>query len=414
MILVVDIARTHVRNRLRQTVLSVAGVTTGVAFTIAMASLMQGSQRDFVDRIIDTTPHVTVRDEYREPPLQPAERVFAGGAVALVGLKPKEELRGIRNPMPKVATLDAVPGVRAAPTLRGQVVMRYGGRDVATALVGIEPRRERRVSNIEEDMVEGNLDALYGTANGVILGRGLASKLGARLGSTLIVSSPAEVLLRMKVVGLFHTGVIQLDDGTAYALLKKVQVLLDRPNVVNEIRLRLHDVTQARAVAERAERRFGYRAESWDEANAGVLEVFAIRNVIMYTVVGGILVVAAFGIFNIVSTITYEKARDIAILKSLGFTEGDIRTIFLLEGLLMGGAGTLLGWLAGYGLCRALGTVEFEVKGFTEMTGLPIIYEPIHYIIAGAAALGAAAIAGYLPARRAAKMDPVNIIRGAA
>lgn len=412
--LVVGIALTHVRGRTRQTALSVLGVATGVGFAIAMAALMQGSQSDFITRIVDSTPHVVVRDEFREPPPQPVERAFAGAAISLRGVKPKEELRGIRNPRPKLAALDALPGVAAAPTLRGQVVIHYGGKDVAASLIGIEPKRERKVSQVEPDMIAGSLDDLYGTANGLILGRGLARKLAAVVGATLSVTSPTGVLLKMKVVGLVESGIISIDDSTSYALLKKVQILLERPNIINEIRLRLNDVTQARAVARRVESRLGYRTESWDEANQGVLEVFAIRNIIIYTVVGAILIVAAFGIFNIVSTITFEKAHDIAILKSLGFRETDIRAIFLFEGMLMGGVGTALGWALGYALCRVLGSIHIQVRAFTEAASLPIVYEPVHYLIAAAAAIGAAAIAGYLPARRAARLNPVDIIRGAA
>jgi lipoprotein-releasing system permease protein len=412
--LICAIAWTHVRGRTRQTALSILGVATGVGFAIAMAALMEGSQADFITRIVDATPHVLVKDEFREPPPQPVQRAFPGAVVSLRGVKPKDELRGIRNPWPKIAALDALPGVAAAPVLRGQVVLRYGGKEVAAALIGIEPKRERRVSQVEADMIAGTLDDLYGTANGIILGRGLARKLAAEVGSTLSVTSPAGVMLKAKVVGLVDSGIVSLDDGTGYALLKKVQVLLERPNIINEIRLRLDDVTAARSVARRVEARIGYRSESWEEANQGVLEVFAIRNIIIYTVVSGILIVAAFGIFNIVSTITFEKAHDIAILKSLGFREADIRAIFLFEGLLMGGVGTGLGWALGYGLCRVLGSIHIQVRAFTEAASLPVIYAPAHYLIAGAAAIAAAAIAGYLPARRAARFNPVDIIRGAA
>jgi lipoprotein-releasing system permease protein len=412
--LLMGIALTHIRGRTRQTALSVLGVTTGVGFAVAMAALMEGSQSDFISRIIDATPHVVVKDEFREPPLQPVQRQFAGATVGLRGVKPKDELRGIRNPGPKLAALDALPGIAAAPILRGQVVLRYGGKEVAASLIGIEPKRERKVSQVETDMVFGSFDGLFATANGIILGHGLARKLAAEIGSTLSVTSPNGVLLKMKVVGLVDSGIVSLDEATSYALLKKVQVLLERPNIVNEIRVRLDDVTSAREVAARIEARIGYRSESWQEANQGVLEVFAIRNVIIYTVVSGILIVAAFGIFNIVSTITFEKAHDIAILKSLGFREGDIRAVFLFEGLLMGGVGTAAGWALGYGLCRLLGSIQIQVRAFSGATSLPVIYEPAHYLIAAAAAIGAAAIAGYLPARRAARLNPVDIIRGAA
>ena len=141
-----------------------------------------------------------------------------------------------------------------------------------------------------------------------------------------------------------------------------------------------------------------------------------IRNVIMYTVVGAILLVAGFGIFNIISTITHEKARDIAILKSLGFTEADMRRLFLLEGLALGACGSLIGWAVGFGLCFALSLVRFELSGAAvaqEITRLPLAWSIWHYLIAAGFALTSAGIAGYLPARQAARLNPVDIIRGA-
>jgi lipoprotein-releasing system permease protein len=412
--LTVDIATTHIRGRLRQTLLSTLGTATGVGFAVAMAALMQGSQADFIQRIVDATPHVAVRDEFREPPVQPVERAYSAGAVALQGQKPKEEVRGIRNPHARLAAIAGMTGLTVAPTLRGQVVVRYGGKDLALSLVGIEPAREKRVSQLVDDMVTGSLDDLYIAANGIVIGEGVARKLSAEPGSTLAVTSPSGVLLKMKVVGTFRAGIAAIDDGTGYALLKKVQVLLERPNVVNEIRIRVEPAEDARLVARRIEGWLGYRTESWDEANEGVLEVFVIRNTIMYTVVGSILLVAAFGIFNIISTITHEKAQDIAILKSLGFREADIRRIFLFEGLAIGAAGTLLGSALGYGLYRLLGSITVAVPGRGGPTPLPVIYEPLHYLIAGGCAIAAAVLASYLPARRAARLNPVDIIRGAA
>ncbi len=412
--LIGDIAITHLRGRLRQTTVAIAGVATGVGFAIAMAALMEGSQRDFIETLVDATPHIVIKDDYRRAPLQPVERRYGAGAVALSGVQPKEELRGIRNAKARVAELTGRDGMKVAPVLRGQVVMRFGGKDVAASLVGIEPARERFVSNLEKDLVAGALEALDRTANGVILGAGLADRLGAALGDTLIVTSPAGTLLRMKVVGLFRSGVVALDNSESYALLKKVQVLQNRPNVVNQIRMRLEDATAARRVALRIEARIGYRTESWEEANEGILEVLVIRNTIMYTVVGAILLVASFGIFSVISTITHEKSRDIAILKSLGFRARDIRRMFLIESLTLACIGSGLGWALGYGLTRLLGSIEIEVKGLTELTSLPIYISPLHYAIAASFALTAAGIAGYLPARRAAALDPVDIIRGAA
>ncbi|MDH3472276.1 MAG: ABC transporter permease [Rhodospirillales bacterium] len=411
--LLLDIAFKHLRNRRRQTLVSLLGVSLGVGFFIAIAAMMQGFQNYFIDKIIDVSPHVEMKDEYRAPPPQPAERAFAGGAVHLVGVKPKDEPRGIKNGKAKVAALSALPGVTVAPVLSGEMILRYGSKDVSGTIVGIDPARERLVSKLERDLTAGGLDDLYTTANGIILGSGLAAKVGAALGDTLTVLSTAGVILKMKVVGLFETGIVNLDNFQAYALLKKVQVLQDRPNVVNRIRLRLERVTEAEVVARRVEARFGYRTESWQEANKNVLGIFVIQNGIMYSTTGAILVVAAFGIFNIISTVVLEKSRDIAILKSLGLTARDIGAIFVFEGLLIGVIGTLLGWAIGYGLTQALESIEFEIEGFVKSEGFILYYSATHYLIGAVMALIASTFAAYLPARKAARVDPVDIIRGA-
>jgi lipoprotein-releasing system permease protein len=408
-----EIALKHLQSRVRQSVVSVLGVATGVGFSIAMAGLMQGSLDDFKAKLVDASAHVLIKDEYRHPPRQPAERAY-DGAVQIDGLRPKEELRGIKRAKALVAGLGSMPGVAAAPMLDGQVVVRFGGKDVAATLSGIDPDRYVRVSQLAEDMSVGAVDDLYSAANGVIAGDGLARRLGAQVGNLLTVSSPAGVVLKMKLVGLFHTGVVSADESVAFALLKKAQVLQDRPNVINRIRIAVVDIHGARDLARRLERRVGYQTESWDEANEDILNALQVRNAIMYVVVGAILMVAGFGIFNIVSTITFEKSRDISILKSLGFRAADVQAIFVAEGLATGVVGSVLGWGLGYGLSRILGALEFNAKWAIEMDGLPIAYDPLHYAIATAIAVAAAGVAAYLPARRAARLNPVDIIRGAA
>ncbi|WP_029060248.1 ABC transporter permease [Stappia stellulata] len=409
--LILSIALTHVGGRFRQSIVSVLGVMLGVGFSIAMAALMEGSQRDFVATLVDAIPHVEVSDDRRDPAPPPAAARF--DAVNVIGARPDDDTRGLRNPVRIKAMLENwLPGGMAA-SLSGQAVLRYGGKDVAVALTGVDPAAHLRVSTIGEDMRAGAFMDLAADLNGLIIGDGVADKIGANVGDTLAVSTSSGAVRRLKVIGLFHTGVTQADDATGYTVLKTAQVLFSRPNAINRLSIRLKDVNSARAVAQRVERMTGYRATSWQEANESLMEVLMVRNIIMYTVVGAILLVAGFGIFTIVSTIVHEKARDIAILKSLGFDQADIRRIFLMEGLFIGIVGSVLGSVLGYGLSVFLGSLAFEVKTNVELTSLPIYYSAWHYAIACGFALFSAGIAGYLPARRAAQLNPVDIIRGA-
>lgn len=410
--LILDIAVTHIAGRGRQTLVAVLGVAVGVGFSIAMAALMQGGQDDFVEQLVDAMPHVEITDERRAPATQPAEMAF--DAVAIAGLRPREDRRGIINPTEAFAWLrEWVPG-RVAASLSTQGVIRYLGRDVGATVVGIEPKAERGVSPIIGDFTQGSFEALHTGGNNVVVGDRMAARLGAGLGDTVTVVSSSGLARGFKVVGMFHTGTTARDEHEAYVLLKNAQILDERTNVINRIRIKLRDPGAAPAVAHRAEARLGYKSVSWQEANEQILEAFVIRNVIMYTVVAAIMLVAGFGIFNIVSTITHEKARDIAIMKSLGFSQGDMQRLFVLEGVAIGAVGSALGWLLGLALVYALSSVRFELAaGGRELTRLPVAWSALHYLIAAGFALASAAVAGYLPARRAARQHPVDIIRGA-
>jgi lipoprotein-releasing system permease protein len=412
--LLLDLAVTHIIGRGRQTLVAILGTALGVGFSIAMAALMQGGEDDFVAQLIDTMPHVQITDERRTAARQPAEDEF--DAVAIAGLRPRDDRRGILNPTAAVAALSGwIPGTMSK-SLKTQGVVRYAGQDIGISIFGVEPRQEARVSSIAQDFRQGSFDSLIAGGNNIVVGDSLAKRLGADLGTTVTLVSATGQTRAVKIVGLFHTGVTARDEGEGYVLLKIAQILSERPNAINEIRLKLDDPAAAPAVAKRAEALIGYKAVAWQEANESLLEAFVIRNIIMYTVVGAILLVAGFGIFNIVSTITHEKARDIAILKSLGFEARDMRRLFLLEGLTLGLAGSLAGWLLGFALCFGLSQVELHISGGTvgrEITKLPLTWSPWHYLIAAGFALAAAGIAGYLPARQAAKLNPVDIIRGA-
>ncbi|NND49738.1 MAG: ABC transporter permease [Rhizobiales bacterium] len=407
----VDIALTHVLSRVRQTLVGMMGVAMGVGFSVMMAGLMEGSQRDFVSQLVDSLPHITINDERRSAPRQPAMDTYE--AVEFLGLRTPVTRPGIKNPYAIVASLESWLDGTVAPSVQSRAVIRYAGRDTAANVTGIDPRREVNVSKLATQIRQGSLDDLYTSSNAIILGDRLATKIGARVGNTIALVSGTGEVLTCTVVALHHSGVSITDESQAYTLVKTSQILAGQTGLVNAIRIRVDDILSARDTAARIEAQTGYKTVSWQEANEDLLSAFQIRNFIMYAVVGAILLVASFGIYNIISTITHEKTRDIAILKSLGFTESVVRGVFLLEAMVIGVAGTVLGWGLGFVLCQLLGSIEFR-SPFMDATHLPIYYTPVHYLLAGAVALSAAAIAGYLPARKAAGVHPVQIIRGAA
>ena len=168
----------------------------------------------------------------------------------------------------------------------------------------------------------------------------------------------------------------------------------------------------ARLISERIGEQTGYKSISWQEAQEDLLSTITLRNALMYTIVGAILLVASFGTYNIISTITHEKTRDIAILKSLGFRNKTILSIFIVEAGLVGLVGALLGWVFGYFLTWGIASLEFKTP-FSDYNHLPVLYSMKHYLIATGVALASSLIAGYFPARTAARLHPVDIVRGA-
>lgn len=407
------VAVTHLTSRRRQTLVSLTGVVLGVGFFLAVSSLMRGSEKDFISRLIDNSPHITVSDEYRAPAVQPAELRWPGAAVQISHVKPQSETRGIRGYRDKLALVEALPGVRAAPVLVGSAVLTFAGRLQAVTLSGIVPAKMKGVSTIEQKMVEGSLDALAANPNGIIIGKTLADRFSLRLGSTLSVVAPSGVSRAMKVVGIFRTGIAAYDEEQTFTLLKRAQSLLDRPNRANRFVIQLADPYAARDVALHIEAALGYKSVSWVEASEDILSVLLVRNIIMYSVVSAILVVASFGIYNTISTIVMEKTRDIAILKSMGFHAHDVRNIFLFEGLIVGLIGSALGVGIGVGLMRVLAAFTFKLPGVTEPIHLPIWWGAEQYLLAAAFALGSCLAAAYLPARKAGRVHPVDILRGA-
>jgi lipoprotein-releasing system permease protein len=389
---------------------AVAGVATGVGFSIMMAALMEGSQADFMRQLIDALPHITVSDERRQATLQPAETAF--DAAEIHGLTPQARRPGIKNPMAIMASLEGwVPGA-VAPSTKTQGIIRYAARDVGASIAGIDPHREPKVSTLAKQMREGSLASLYRATNAIILGDRLAKKIGARVGSNLTVQGPKGTRVGAQVVGVFRSGITAIDESTAYVLVKTAQVLAQQAGLVNELRVRVDDAMAALGVARRIEREIGYKAVSWQEANEDLMSAFIVRNIIMYTIVGAILLVASFGTYNIISTITTEKTRDIAIMKSLGLRESLVRRIFVIEALAIGLMGATAGWVLGYGLTVALGGIEIR-NPMVDTTRLPLTYSILHYALATAVALTASLVAGYFPARKASRLHPVDIIRGA-
>lgn len=410
--LLIFIALKHLMARKRQSLVSLMGIILGVAFFLAISSIMQGSEQDFIKRLVDNSPHITISDEYRSPRIQPAQKLYPDSMVSIHNVKPLTETRGIRGFEKILGTLESIDGLAASPVLVGQGIITYAGQEKGITLNGMIPEEIDSVSTIRDYMVEGSLDKLFGNPDGILIGVTLAKDLSLKMNDTITIVSPSGDVKRFKIVGIFKTGRGGYDRGQGFANLKRVQTLLNRPNRINSILVKLSDPQRALTLSKDIEKQIGYKAESWQEQSADLMNTLSIRNRIMYTVVSAVLIVAAFGIYNVISTVVMEKHRDIAILKSIGFQGEDIRKIFLIQGVLLGIAGNMIGLPIGTAMMKALGNIKFKPPGSSDVIFMPVAWGWEQFAIAAAFALCAAVLAAYLPARKGSKLMPVDVLRG--
>lgn len=406
------IALKHLLARKRQSLVSIMGIVLGVAFFLAVSSLMQGSEKDFIKRLVDNTPHITIVDEFRNSNQQPIFVKYPNAAIELKNIKPLTETRGIRKFEQILENLQKIPGLISSPVQTGQALVSFAGKELAITLYGMIPDQVKDVSTIKNYMIAGSIDDLIANPDGIIIGDELSKKLSLSMGDNLTVVSPIGQVRVFKILGIFRTGRADFDQRQTFISLKRAQALLNRQNRINNIIIKLKDPYSARTIATQIENQIGYKCISWQEASEDLINTLAIRNIIMYTVVSAVLIVAAFGIYNIISTVVIEKQRDIAILKSIGFYASDIQKIFVIQGLIVGLVGNLLGIPIGCGLMYALMQLRFKPPGSSVMIQMPIDWGWIQFAIAISFAIVASLSAAFLPARKASLVKPVQILRG--
>jgi lipoprotein-releasing system permease protein len=409
--LLIHIAWAHVSNRVRQSLIGVLGVATGVGFSIMISGVMQGSLAHFISMLVDAMPHITITDERKSVALQPAEQIY--GAAQRSSFRAAEKRSGIANPNVLIASLKTwLPG-GIAPSARVAAMFNFGGAQFGVALTGIDPRQEEGVSKLATQMLSGSIYDLTRGSNTIIIGQALANKTGARVGSTVTISLAQGRSISSSIVGLYRSGVREIDEKRVYSLMRTAQLISGQPDLVNEIRIQLDDAFTARELADSIENQTGYRTIPWQEANADVLSTFKVQESISYIIMGAMLLASTLAIYSIISTITNEKRHDIAIMKSLGMKEHIVQGIFILEAAMVGCVGIPAGWALGYLLCLGMSHITASNPITDGVLRLPVSFAPIHYVVVGLIALACCAMSAFLPARKASRLHPVDIIRGA-
>ncbi len=414
--LILGIARTHLLTKFRQTAIAALGVTFGIGSYISLVGFMTGLNQMLDSLILNQTPHVHIYNEIEASENQPADLYaeFENSLKMIHSIKPKQTQKKIHNAQPILDLLKKDEKVLAAlPQVKTQIFYISGSIELGGNLTGIDALEEVQYFNFGDYLVEGQAQSLENLDNAIFLGAGVADKLSLSLGDRVQIRTVKGGSFPLKVAGIFQSGIADLDNIQSFASVKTVQRILGEPeNYITDINVKLKEIAYAPILAEKIKKQFRLQAIDINTANAQFETGSNIRNLITYAVSITLLIVAGFGIYNILNMLIYEKMNDIAILKATGFSGKDVQLIFMSQAMIIGFAGGVLGLIIGYMLSRIIDNVPFETEALPTISTFPINYNPWFYLIGISFALISTFLAGYLPSRRAKKIDPVDIIRG--
>ena len=394
------VALRHLRSRRKHafvsliTVISVLGIMVGVAALITVIAVMSGFSSYMQDRILGTTSHILVTG-----------------------------MGGIEDAGTIVSRVAPVEGVAAAaPYVMGQSLLKVDGDVTGVVVRGIDPLEEGKVNDLARNMARGSLTDL--DDDGIVIGIEMARQRGLRIGDTVTLVSPSEIsspfgmvplLERFEVRGIFDTGMYEYDTGLVLVTTRAAQSFFDLGDAVTGVAVRTTDVYTTHLVAERIQGVLGstFWVRDWREMNQNLFSALKLEKITMFIILILIVVVAAFNIVGTLILVVMEKGREIAILKAMGATRKTIGRIFMLEGLVIGLGGTVLGLALGLALCYLLSHYQFvELPASVYyVTTLPVRVQFLDVAAICLAAVAVSFAATVYPARRASLLNPVEILR---
>ena len=408
------VAARYLRAKRRQavvgviTVISIAGVAVGVASLIIALAITNGMRRDLQERLLSSTAHVELMRVQND---------------------------GIRDWRNLADRLRRVPHVTAAaPGLYEPVLLSRGSLSGGAMLKGIIPNQERTVSDLLSQLMAGSATALSDAENTVdvagestppiVIGSDLANTLDAKVGSTVMATSPQGELTpygllpklqRFRIAGIFHSGFYQYDSSFGFVRLKDAQALFSEPDVVSIISFKVDDLYHADRIGKRIEVAAGpgFLTTNWMEQNRELFRALKLEQVVTFIVIGLIVCVAALNILIALTMMVMEKTKDIAVMLSFGVEPSQVRRIFLMQGFLISVIGTVLGLLLGYSLAWLGGHYRF-IQLSAEVYSidyLPFAPRVIDGIIVTLVSLGVSLLATLYPSGSAARVLPAEALR---
>ncbi len=414
--LIFSIAKSLLLARWKQTLVAAIGVTFSITMFITLLSFMTGLNDLLDGLILNRTPHIRLYNEIKPNVNQPVNLATNTKQQHnfISSIKSGSSRQEIYNYAAITQVLQKDERVLGySPKIIAQVFFNDGAIDITGVVNGINVEDESKLFHFNEYITAGNASDIDKLSNSIVLGKGLADKLLVNIGDVIQLTTSKGERFPLKVVGYFQSGLQEFDKTQSYASIATVQKLLGKPsNYVTDLQVKLKDIKAAPAITKEYARLFNTDAEDIQTANSQFETGTFVRTLISYAVGITLLVVAGFGIYNILNMMIYEKMDTIAILKATGFAGKDVKRIFIVIALSIGFFGGMAGLLFGFGLSSVIDQIPFNTAALPTVKTYPVNYNPMFYLIGSVFSLITTYFAGWFPARKASKIDPVIIIRG--
>jgi lipoprotein-releasing system permease protein len=403
------IALRFATHRKRALLLSLMGVVFGVGIFICTQAQTQGFAQFFIDSTIGSNGALTLRSRF-----QPRHE---GLVIPSKNVNALPERRNFFEGVHNVSEIMRVSRqfsnvVACSPVLRGNVSARSGFEMTTVELFGIDPPSHLQATDLAKQIIDGKFDDFTNNTSSVILGYRLADQLEVGCGDSIQLLSPSGEYWRFMVAAIARSGIGTIDSTRVYAQTRVAQRLLKKPYEASMIIYKLRDPQRAPALATHFETLFQHASDSWQEREESTLQLFIMLRLSAAITVSLMILLAGFGIFNVLTMSVLSKIREIAILRSMGYRQVDISAIFLWQGALIATVGSLIGCILGASLTWIVSKVPIEIRGLLYTNHFLVVWDWRHYFWATVLAGVAVFIASYVPARRAAQLQPVETLRG--
>jgi lipoprotein-releasing system permease protein len=349
----IRIAQKHLSSNKKQTIVAMLGVTFGIGMFILMISFMVGVNEFLADTMLSSTPDIHIYNDVKTDYTTSVAGDYFKDKNALVTVahpKPKQVTVNIKNAAGIINDLEKDKDIASiSPLLSSQVFYNYGPVQINGFINGVDIEQEDKLFSLSAKMKEGRPENLLNSDKGILMGKGLADKLNLRMGDMVSLTTPMGNMMRFRVVGLFQIGVGLIDNSRSYVNLANVQQLMGKDkSYITDINIKLKDNKAAVNKAVLLSRKYNYKADDWETANSSVSASNIVRDTLTYVVSITLLIVAGFGIYNIMNMTINNKMKDIAILKAEGFAGRDIVQIFLSQSVFIGLLGAITGDILGF------------------------------------------------------------------